>query len=139
MTAVPLSMRPDHLTWKDQTTLPHGARIAVLIGDPSGPGRYVVRLRVPAGHRVMPHTHPDERVYTVLSGTFYLGFGEYFLDRRLEEWPKGSVILVPAGLAHFQSADLTEYEVQIDGDGPTAADYVHSGDDPRGPRPLSRA
>ena len=79
----------------------------------------------------MPHTHPEERVYTVLSGTFHLGFGEDYSEERLEEYPEGSVILVRAGRHHFQSAKSGEYEVQIEGDGPTAVVYVNPSDDPR--------
>ena len=130
-TGICLSMRPSEFVWRDQAAIAPGAQFAALLGDPSKPGTYVFRLRAPSGHRVLPHTHPDQRVYTVISGTFYLGFGEHFSTARLEEYPTGSVILVRAGRHHFQEAKSGEYEVQIEGVGPTAVVYVDPSDDPR--------
>ncbi|MFZ0892042.1 MAG: cupin domain-containing protein [Thermoplasmata archaeon] len=131
MTDLPLSMRPDQIVWRDQPALASGAQFAVLLGDLSKPGKYVFRLRVPAGHQVLPHRHPEERVYTVLAGTFCLGFGHIYSAEHLDEYPEGSVILVRAGRYHFQLAKSAEYVVQIEGDGPTAVAYLHPADDPR--------
>jgi quercetin dioxygenase-like cupin family protein len=130
-----LSMRPSEIAWNDQPALATGAKFAVLLGDPDQPGLYVFRLRAPPGHQVMPHTHPEERVYTVLSGTFFLGFGHQFSEARLEPYPEGSVVVVRADRHHIQSAKSGEYVVQIQGDGPTAVEYVDSHDDPRAPSP----
>jgi|HubBroStandDraft_1064217.scaffolds.fasta_scaffold199281_3 quercetin dioxygenase-like cupin family protein len=131
MTESRLSIRPSEVVWRDQPALATGAKIADLLGDPSLPGRYVFRLQVPAGHRVMSHRHPEERVYTVLSGSFYLGFGHGFVEERLEEYPEGSVVIVRAGRYHFQWAKSGEYLVQVQGDGPTDVVYANPGDDPR--------
>jgi quercetin dioxygenase-like cupin family protein len=127
----PQSRRPVDFVWKDQPTLSPGARFAVLFGDPTKPGLYVFRLRVPSGHRVLPHAHPEDRVYTVLKGLFPFGFGETFDSERLEEFPEGSVVYVPAGRNHFQGGASTGYEVQITGIGPTAVSYARNEDDPR--------
>jgi len=132
-----LSVRPSEIVWKDQPALAKGAKFAVLLGDLSKPGRYVFRLQVPAGHRAMPHTHPEERVYTVLSGSFFLGFGEGYIESRLEEYPAGSVVLVREGRHHFQLAKSDGYVVQVEGDGPTAVEYVNARDDPRIPKPST--
>jgi mannose-6-phosphate isomerase-like protein (cupin superfamily) len=131
VTSERLSAKPVDIVWRDQPALAKGAQFATLLGDPSRPGRYVFRLRVPRGHRVLPHVHPEERVYTVLSGIFHLGFGEVFSEESLEAYPEGSVVLVRAGRHHFQSARSGEYLVQIEGVGPTAVVYVNPGDDPR--------
>jgi quercetin dioxygenase-like cupin family protein len=131
MTETRLSMRPSEMVWNDQPALAAGAQFADLLGDPSLPGRYVFRLRASAGHRAMSHRHPEERIYTVLSGHFYLGFGHRFTEDRLEEYPEGSVVIVRAGRYHFQSANSGEYVVQIEGDGPTAVVYQNPQDDPR--------
>jgi quercetin dioxygenase-like cupin family protein len=131
MTERPLSMRPVEMVWKDQRALAPGAKFAALLGDPSKPGRYVFRLHAPAGHRVMPHTHPDERIYTVLSGTFCLGWGENYVASSLEEYPAGSIVVIRADRHHFQLARSGEYVVQIEGEGPTAVTYVNPRDDPR--------
>jgi hypothetical protein len=67
-------------------------------------------------------------------GTFYLGFGEGFIESRLEEFPVGSVVLVRAGRHHYQFAKSGEYIVQIEGEGPTAVEYANPKDDPRIPK-----
>jgi len=126
-----LSMRPSELTWTDQPALEEGAQFAVLLGDLTQPGSYVFRLHAPAGHRAMPHTHPDERIYTVLSGTFHLGFGHRYDESRLEEYPSGSVVVVRADRHHFQLARSGDYVVQVEGIGPTAVTYVNPRNDPR--------
>ncbi|MGA8302758.1 MAG: cupin domain-containing protein [Thermoplasmata archaeon] len=127
-----LSMLPSQAVWKEQPALARGATFAVFLGDLTQPGKYVFRLRAPAGHRVLPHRHPDERVYTVLAGTFYLGFGHDFSAERLREYPEGSVVLVREGRHHFQEAKSEEYVVQIEGDGPTSVEYLNPANDPRG-------
>ena len=50
--------------------------LAVMVGHPAEPGPYVVRVKVPGGTRLMPHKHPEDRIYTVMSGVFYIGLGE---------------------------------------------------------------
>lgn len=135
MTDRRLSMRPAEIVWRNQPALAPGAEFADLLGDPSQAGPYVFRLRAPAGHRALPHSHPDERTYTVLAGTFYLGWGHRFLEGRLEEYPEGSVVIVRQDRRHFQLARSDGYMVQIEGHGPTAVRYDNPADDPRGPGP----
>ena len=48
---------------------------AVLVGEPSQVGPYVIRVKVPSGVKLMPHKHPEDRIYTVISGVFYIGLG----------------------------------------------------------------
>jgi hypothetical protein len=55
---------------------PPSARLAVLVGEPSQAGPYLIRVKVPLGVKLMPHRHPEDRVYTVMSGVFYIGLGE---------------------------------------------------------------
>jgi quercetin dioxygenase-like cupin family protein len=50
----------------------------VVVGQPAEPGPYVIRVKVPAGVKLMPHKHPEDRIYTVMSGVFYIGLGERF-------------------------------------------------------------
>src|SRR5215468_11269360 len=70
---------PATIVWKDgPPSLPPGARIAVLEGDPAKPGPFVFRVKVPDGYRIPPHTHPKPERVTVISGTFHLGMGEKF-------------------------------------------------------------
>jgi hypothetical protein len=68
-----------------------GVQIAILYGDPAKPGLYVVRLKLPDGAKVIPHTHPEEvRTLTVLSGTLYFGFGEQWDESKLTPYPAGT-------------------------------------------------
>ena len=77
------AIRSEDLEWKPFAAFPPAARLAVLVGDPNRPGPYVIRVRLPAGTRMMPHKHPEDRIYTVLSGVFYIGLGEEFDESRL--------------------------------------------------------
>src|SRR6266513_2196496 len=71
--------KPDGLKWQDGlASLPKGAQIAVLEGDPSKEGPFVFRVKLPDGYRVPPHTHPKTERVTVVSGTFNIGMGDTF-------------------------------------------------------------
>jgi mannose-6-phosphate isomerase-like protein (cupin superfamily) len=119
------------LLWTDQPALPAGAKLAILVGDLARPGPLAFRVRVPASHRVQPHFHPEDRVYTVISGEFHIGFGDTFDSGKEFVMPTGSVILVPASQRHFQFAGPEGYSIQVNGIGPTATNYVRDSDDPR--------
>src|SRR6516162_5738345 len=70
---------PADLKWVDgPPSLPAGARLAVLEGDPGKEGPFVMRLKLPDGYRIPPHTHPRPERVTVISGTFNIGMGEKF-------------------------------------------------------------
>ena len=66
---------PEDIAWMPFAAFPPSARLAVLVGDVATPGPYVIRVRVPGGVKLMPHSHPENRVYTVMSGVFYIGLG----------------------------------------------------------------
>jgi hypothetical protein len=79
----------------------------------------------------MPHVHPEDRVYTVISGVFYIGLGEEFDADTLRAYPPGSVIVLPGGTAHFDWARSGEYVTQVTAVGPLGLTYVNPDDDPR--------
>src|SRR6516165_2847641 len=66
------SVLPEDIDWKPFPAFPPSARLAVVVGDPTKPGPYVIRVKVPSGVRLMPHKHPEDRVYTIISGVFYI-------------------------------------------------------------------
>jgi anti-sigma factor ChrR (cupin superfamily) len=109
--------------------LEKGASFAVISGDPSQSGPYVVRLKMPAGYKIAPHWHPTDENVTVLSGTFALGMGEKFDQAALKELPAGGFGLLPAEMRHFAMAK-TEATVQVHGMGPFVLTYVNPADDP---------
>jgi hypothetical protein len=75
------SLLSENIKWQSFPAFPPEARLAVVVGDPSKAGPYVVRVKLPAGVQLMPHTHPEDRIYTVMSGVFYLGIPRHHRDR----------------------------------------------------------
>jgi uncharacterized RmlC-like cupin family protein len=122
---------PEELDWEPFPSFPPSARLAVVVGDTSKAVPYVVRVKVPSGVKLMPHRHHEDRVYTVMSGVFYIGVGEHFDDTKLEAFPPGAVIVLPGGTPHFHWAESGEYVTQVTATGPISLDYVDPDDDPR--------
>ena len=121
---------PGDLKWAAPPSLPPGARMAIVDGDPSKPGPFAFRLILPANYRVPPHFHPaDERV-TVLKGTFYMGRGEKFSASSARALPAGGFTTMPAGMRHF-AFSKQGCTVQVHGMGPWGITYVNPNDDPR--------
>ena len=75
---------PEDITWEPFPAFPAGARLAVMVGHPSEPGPYLIRVKVPEGTKLMPHKHPEDRIYTVMSGVFYIGLGEGLRRRQAQ-------------------------------------------------------
>jgi quercetin dioxygenase-like cupin family protein len=125
------SILPETLDWKPFATFPPEARLATVIGHPSDPGFYVIRVKPPNGARMMAHRHPENRIYTVMSGTFYIGVGDQFDGDAVTAYPPGSVVLLPGGTAHFHWAKSGEYVTQVMGVGPLGLEYLDHRDDPR--------
>jgi quercetin dioxygenase-like cupin family protein len=95
--------------------------VAVLFGDPTKPGVYVTRVKVPAGVKLMPHWHPDEvRTVVVLSGTFLHGYGDQWDESKLKIHPPGTFFSEPSKAPHFAWAKDEEVVLQITATGPTA-------------------
>lgn len=122
---------PEDIDWQPYAAFPTAARLAVLFGNPTEPGLCVLRVRVPAGLRMRPHSHSEDRVCTVITGIFYLGLGEQFDESRLKAHGPGSVIVLPGGQPHFEWAKSGECVTQFTAIGPLRLTYVNSGDDPR--------
>ncbi|MFE0499176.1 cupin domain-containing protein [Lysobacter soli] len=125
------SVLQEDVQWEQFPAFPEQARLAVLVGEPSKPGPYLVRVKVPGGVTLMPHTHPEDRIYTVISGVFYIGLGTTFDESKLVAYAPGSVIVLPANTAHFHRARSGEYITQVTGVGPLGIVYVDPHDDPR--------
>ncbi|MGA9852842.1 MAG: cupin domain-containing protein [Gammaproteobacteria bacterium] len=122
---------PEDIAWRPFPAFPPTVRLAVLIGDPNQAGPYVIRVKVPSGVKLMPHKHPEDRVYTVMSGVFYIGRGEQFDGEKVTAFPPGSVIVLPGDTAHFHWAKSGEYVTQVTAIGPLGLEYVEPTDDPR--------
>lgn len=125
------ALHNEDVEWRSFPAFPKEVKLAVLAGDPSKPAPYVVRVKVPNGTKLMPHTHPEDRIYTVMSGVFYIGFGSVFDPAKLVAYGPGSVVILPANTPHFHWAKSGEYISQVYGTGPLGLEYIDSHDDPR--------
>lgn len=122
---------PDQLKWGPAPPgLPPGSEVAVLRGDPSKAGPFVLRARFPNGYKVPPHWHPIDESVSVVQGTLMLGMGNKFDEAAAKEMPAGSYALMPRNERHFVLAK-GETIIDVSGTGPFAVTYVNPGDDPR--------
>ena len=128
------SVLPEEIDWKPFAAFPPSVHLAVVVGQPSQAGPFTIRVRVPHGEKVMPHWHPEDRVYTVVSGVFYIGLGDQFDADKLQAFPPGSVIVLPGNTSHFHWAKSSEYIAQISAIGPLGLEYINAKDDPRNKR-----
>ncbi len=129
--AVFRSILPEQIDWQPFAAFPPAVRLAVLVGHPSEPGPYLIRVRVPGGTKLMPHKHPEDRIYTVMSGIFYIGLGDKFDAAKVNAYPPGSVIVLPGHTSHFHFAKSGEYITQVTAIGPLGLEYLDVADDPR--------
>jgi quercetin dioxygenase-like cupin family protein len=129
--AVFRSILPEQIDWQPFPAFPPAVRLAVLVGHPSEPGPYLIRVRVPGGTKLMPHKHPEDRIYTVMSGIFYIGLGDKFDADKVNAYPPGSIIVLPGNTSHFHFAKSGEYITQVTAIGPLGLDYLDVADDPR--------
>jgi quercetin dioxygenase-like cupin family protein len=125
------SILPEDIIWKSFPAFPPSVRLAVVVGEPSERAPYVIRVKMPAGVKLMPHSHPEDRIYTVMSGIFYIGLGDKFDGDKVKPYPPGSVIVLPGNTSHFHWAKSGEYVTQITAIGPLGLEYMDPADDPR--------
>lgn len=111
-------------------SIPAGAQAAVLYGNPGKEGLFALRLKLPKGYALAPHTHPKPEVVTVISGTFRLGMGETADRSKAQPLGAGSFLALPPGMAHFGFTD-EETVIQLNSTGPWTLTYVNPNDDPR--------
>jgi quercetin dioxygenase-like cupin family protein len=121
----------EEIDWQPFAAFPPSVRLAVVVGKPSEKAPYMVRVKLPHGVKLMPHKHPEDRIYTVISGVFYIGLGDQFDANKLEAYPPGTVIVLPGNTSHFHWAKSGEYITQVTGIGPLGIDYLNPKDDPR--------
>ena len=121
---------PANIQWKPAETLPPGAMVAVLDGDPSKEGFFTMRLKMPDGYKVPPHWHTKQERVTVLSGVLNLGHGDVFDAKATKPLAAGTYSSMPPRMTHF--AWMTgETVLQLSTTGPWTITYVRVEDDPR--------
>jgi quercetin dioxygenase-like cupin family protein len=119
------------VTWKDgPPSLPKGAQMSLLYGDPAKDGVFVMRLKFPGNYKIPPHTHTTDEVVTVVSGAFNIGMGATFDPGNTKAITTGGVIAMAPGTQHYVQIDQ-ETVVQLSTRGPWGIAYVNPADDPR--------
>lgn len=121
---------PDELKWTDVSTLPAGAKVAVIEGPLNEAVPFTIRLKFPANYQIPAHSHPAIEHVTVISGTFNMGTGEKLDQSKTKALPVGSVAIMQPKTTHF-SWTKEETIIQVHGVGPWAVNFVNPADDPR--------
>lgn len=121
---------PKDLQWSDVPSLPKGAKASVIEGPMNEAVPFTVRLKFPANYRIPPHWHPGIERVTVLSGTFHMGLGEKFDQKKTHALPVGGIMIMQPKTPHF-AWTKSETVVQIHSTGPWSVTYVNPVDDPR--------
>ena len=119
-----IALTPQQVRWFTPPYYTDGRERAQLLGDSSQGGAWVDRARIPAGKRVLAHTHPQDELVTVIEGTWYLGEGTKSDSTKLHGYPAGSFIVIPAGVPHFVATKDSTVIVQLSGNGKFHTDYV---------------
>ena len=123
-------MNPGDLKWGEAPpTLPKGAKIAVLSGDPGKEGMFTARLKVPANYKIAPHYHSTDEDLTVISGTLYFGEGDKMETKGGHAIKPGGFHHLPAKTHHY-AWSKSETVVQISAKGPFDIVYINPDDDP---------
>jgi quercetin dioxygenase-like cupin family protein len=122
---------PKDIKWGDAPpSLPKGAKVAVLYGDPGKNGPFAMRLKAPAGYKIPPHWHSQAENLTVISGTFYLGIGDKAEANQAHALKAGGFHHLSAKTHHY-AFTKTPTIVQVHGEGPFDITYINPDDDPQ--------
>jgi quercetin dioxygenase-like cupin family protein len=114
---------PDAIKWTSPPTLP-GVQTAWVLGAGDKAGPYLLRGKLAPGARIPPHTHPEERNGTVLSGTAYVGFTPTFDESKAIAIPAGGVWVAPSNVPHFIWAKDGGVVFQCAGVGPSGTNFI---------------
>jgi quercetin dioxygenase-like cupin family protein len=112
----------DHISWQDNPRVP-GLGLAKIMEDAKKLGPFVHRVKFPKGRVVQAHSHPDDRKYAALAGTWHIGWGDQYDPEKLTPLPAGSFYAEPAGVPRVIATPDGETVVQVTGPGPTAATF----------------
>ena len=108
-----------------------GIQTVVLKGDPSKPGLYTLLLKLGPNQKIQAHSHQDDRVAVVLSGTWYFAYGRQFDESKLRALPPGTFYTEPPKVDHFAMTRAEGVTIQITGNGPSSTTYVDPANQPR--------
>src|ERR1700687_2809720 len=112
---------PDQIQWSVPDA--RGVQNAVVVGDPSKPGFYVVFTKwLKGNHFSRPHYHPNDRYITVLQGTWWVGSGPKFdPDQGTTAMPAGRFVTHFGKQVHWDGAKDEDAVLLIMGEGPATS------------------
>jgi quercetin dioxygenase-like cupin family protein len=129
--AVSAAQNKAHLEWTaPPPVFPRGAKMAVVSGDPTKTGPFVLQFRMPNGYRVAPHFHPTDEHVTVKSGSFLVGMGDKADRKAMKKLSKGQAADMKANMHHYAMAK-GRTTIEITSTGPFVLTYVDPADDPQ--------
>lgn len=130
-----IMVAPADIKWgPPPPSVPPGAEMAVLDGDPSKPGLYTIRIKIPDGYQVAPHWHPNDEHVVVLQGVMVIGMGDKINPAAEHDLPADTYAKMPAEMRHYARAK-GETVFQAYGQGPFVLNYVNPSDDPQKKKP----
>lgn len=124
------SVMTSDIQWKDAPSIGPGAKSAVIEGDPSSTGPFVMRLKLPPKTKIGVHTHPATESVTVLSGTLYFAAGDQYDTSKAKAYGPGGYFSIAQGKPMFAYTEDQETVLQLHGTGPWGIAYANPGDDP---------
>jgi quercetin dioxygenase-like cupin family protein len=124
-------LTPDQVIWQAApSSLPSGAQISVLYGDPAKEDQFALRLKFPKGFRAPPHSHLKPETVTVISGAYIVGTGETADPNKVIRLSAGGFFAFEPGDVRYAFVD-EETVIQVNGVGPWVTNYINPADDPR--------
>jgi quercetin dioxygenase-like cupin family protein len=114
---------PEQIDWKDPLGV-SGAKTAVLFGDPSKPGLYVMLIKWLPGNFSRPHYHPNDRFFMVVKGTWWVGTGRKFDPGTTVPMRAGTFVTHYAKQVHWDGAKDEEAIIFLSGEGPATTTRV---------------
>jgi quercetin dioxygenase-like cupin family protein len=130
-TALQAKPASPNLKWTDAPpSLPSGAQMAVVSGNPSSKGLFTIRLKMPADYGVPPHSHPADEIVKVVSGSLHYGMSDKMNVAEAKTLAAGRTVTMKAKMNHWVHAPSPAV-VQVSGRGPFQITYVDPKDDPR--------
>ena len=121
---------PGDIKWMDLPSVPHGAKVAVLEGDPNKEGAVTIRVKLPPNYRLPPHYHGTVERSTIIAGTLHIGMGEKFDEKKTTAMAPGTFLLMSPKMPHF-AWTTGEVIFQLNVMGPWTVTYINPADDPR--------
>ncbi len=112
---------PEDIEWQKTEG---GYHMAVLYGDPSGEGHYLIRFKLPPNWTGRPHTHPGAEIVTIYSGTLLFAYGEDLSRDAAKEFAPGSIVALPGGTKMRAFTGSEEVILDAQGQGPFAIQYL---------------